>query len=62
MAYNVGKEVDVFIRENISTYARELNMNGDYSELIAELYSMANGTDKELALDIFRKVGVLYEN
>ena len=45
-----------------STYAKTINDKGDYSELIAELYSMANGSEREFALDIFRKAGVLYEN
>lgn len=61
-AYNKGESVHKFINDNISRYAKTINDKGDYSELIAELYSMANGSEREFALDIFRKAGVLYEN
>lgn len=62
MAYNKGVEEKDFIIENISIYASYINDKSKYSELISELFSMAHGKEKEFALNIFRKVGVLYEN
>ena len=61
-AYNKNVKTNLFIKENISTYAKIMDINGKYNELIPELYSMLNGKNKELALELFRKAGVLYEN
>ena len=62
MSYNNGEEIEVFIRKNISIYAKSRNVDGIYNELLSELYSMLNGKNKDFALEVFRKAGVLYEN
>ncbi len=57
MAYNNSEKLSDYLINNISGYAGKYN-GFEYSEVIAELYSMVFTDDNTFALDVLRRAGM----
>lgn len=54
-----GVSTDEYIKNNISRYAIERDMDGDYKELFAELNSMLQTGERYGIIEVLRKEGVI---
>ena len=59
-AANDKISLEEYVFTRVSKYAAAADKNGNlaFNELIAELYNMSQGSEKEFAVSVFRRAGV----